>query len=133
MATDDELAACRRRLDRLRRHLEQEELGAALLVRPEHLRYLAGHRPGGGPAALVVTRSAAVLVAPSGVAAAEECAALGIDLVPYAAYDAGRLVDRAVRAYAALGEVGRRLALRGRVGVEADNILHAAVRAVDAA
>src|SRR2546425_2006722 len=71
-----------RRLARLRRLLHEQGLGAALLIRPEHLRYFAGTNGGGMPAALVVTRDTAVLIAAAGLAPAETLKLLASSSVP---------------------------------------------------
>src|SRR5437667_5005556 len=96
-----------RRLARLRHQLHEQGLGAALLIRPEHLRYFAGTNGGGMPAALVVTRDTAVLIAAAGLAPAETLKLLGIELCAYRGYDASRLVDRPVQLVEALASTAR--------------------------
>jgi len=118
------------RLARLRRHLDDHGLGGALLTRPEHLRYLAGTHAGGLPTALLLTRSAAMLVAADGTVAPDALTHLGIKLGGYRGYEAGRLVDRTARMLEALGTAARQLGLRGPVGVEAAHVTQAALRTI---
>ena len=118
------------RLARLRRHLDDHGLGAALLTRPEHLRYLAGTHAGGLPAGLLLTRTAGVLVAADGTVASDALRPLDIELRVYRGYEAGRLVDRTGRMLEALGAAARRLGLRGPVGIEAAHVTEAALRAI---
>jgi hypothetical protein len=90
-----------RRIARLRRHLQDHGLGAALLVRPEHLRYFAGAHAGGLPAALVVTRDASVLIAAGGQSA-------GGDDQPVEVGDGQPRARATRRAYSSRGKSGTR-------------------------
>jgi Xaa-Pro aminopeptidase len=118
------------RLARLRRHLDDRALGAVVLTRPEHLRYLAGTHAGGLPAGLILTRTIGVLVAADGSVPPDTLRPLDIELCVYRGYEAGRLVDHAGRMLEALDAAARRLGLRGSVGVEAAHVTHAALRAI---
>ena len=124
------MTATARRLARLRAHLDDHALGAALLVRVEHLRYFAGTAAGGLPAALVVTPDAAVLIAADGTARPDALEPVGIELRAYGGYDASHLVDRPARLVDGVGSVVRRLGVRGRLGTEASHIGHALVQTV---
>jgi Xaa-Pro aminopeptidase len=119
-----------RRIVRLRRHLQDQGLGTVLLMRPEHLRYFAGTHAGGLPAALVVTRDAAVLIAAGGQADPEALRTLGVDLAAYRGYDAGRLVDRPARLFETLDATVRHHGVRGRLGVEASHVPQATVQGI---
>ncbi len=118
------------RLVRLRQYLDDHDLSAALLTRVEHLRYFAGTPAGGLPAALVVTRDTAVLIAADGTAATDALEPLGIELCAYGGYDASHLVDRPARLIKALGSIVRRLGVRGRLGTENTYVGHAVVQTV---
>src|SRR5262245_56072259 len=123
-------AARRERLARLRRHLDDQGLAGTLLTRPEHLRYLAGTHAGGLPAALLLTRTAGILVAAQGTAAPDAPGLLDLELCVYRGYEAGQLVDRTARMLEVLGAAARRLGMRGPIGIEAAHVTRAALRTI---
>jgi Xaa-Pro dipeptidase len=68
-----------RRLGALRKLLDAEGLGCALLSRPEHVFYFTGYLPGLRPALLIVLPRTQIAVAPQPLP--------GVDTVPYTSYD----------------------------------------------
>jgi Xaa-Pro aminopeptidase len=118
------------RLTRLRRYLDDHTLSAALLTRVEHLRYFAGTPAGSLPAAMVVTRDTAVLIAADGTVAADALSPMGIEVYPYRGYDASRLVDRPASLLTALGSIVRRLGVRGCLGTETTYVGHAVAQTI---
>ena len=61
-----DLASCRRRQDRLRRHMADRSLDAVVVVAPEHVQYLTGHRWDArfSPLAAVLASGDVLLVCP---------------------------------------------------------------------
>jgi Xaa-Pro aminopeptidase len=81
---------------------------------------------------LLATPDAAALIAPDGSVPDDELRAIGLDLRPYAAYDAERLVDAIGSATDALRETAMQLGLRGRhIAVELDHLPAAALRSLE--
>ena len=61
-----DLASCRHRQDRLRRHMADRSLDAVVVVAPEHVQYLTGHRWDArfSPLAAVLASGDVLLVCP---------------------------------------------------------------------
>jgi len=127
---DSYVTALSHRLTRLRQHLTDQHLNAALVTRPENVRYFANSSTGGLPAALLVTQDVATLIATDGSAEADSLRSLGIDLCAYRGYEASQLVERSARMLETLGSVIHRLGVRGAVGVEGIHVALAAVQAI---
>lgn len=64
MTNDLSLGASADRLARVRARLADHRIPAAVISRPEHVRWLSGWR-GSGPAYLLITGEEAALVAPN--------------------------------------------------------------------
>ena len=128
-----ETSACLARLTRLRELIAAEGLRGVVIARAEHIRYLTGWRGLSGPAVLVIADDAYLVVPAASYdpARAEE---LHIRILPYVPYDPHRLVDAIASSREATVALLDRIHLRGRVGVELDQLsfsIAAAIRAFE--
>lgn len=87
-ARDDIRARTRRLTDYLATH----DIAAAIVARPEHVRYLTGWS-GTMPGGLVLSPSGGLLVVPEGSGGTTAAAIAGTDLSEYLAYSPSQLID----------------------------------------
>jgi Xaa-Pro aminopeptidase len=120
MDVSDHHRAARSRIRRLTDHLAEHDLAAAIVVRPEHVRYLTGWASIMS-GAVVLTPSGGVLMVPEGTGGEAAAATAGLSLQESQAYSASELID-AEGATAELVRASVRTTIpsgsRGRLGTD---------------